>query len=76
MTGFELDDDGVDEPYEPVNLEDDLESRLDQAVRLKWASGFSSTTPKVDGNVVNREFPFVLSLYGFMHFACSFIKHF
>jgi len=78
VTGFELDDDGGDmqEPYEPVNLEDDLESRLDQAVRLKWASGFSSTTPKIDGNVVNREFSFVLSSYGFMHFTCSFIKHF
>lgn len=72
MTGFELDDEGVDlqEADEPVNLEDDLESRLDQAVRLKWATGFSrSTAPKVDGHVVNREFPFVLSSYGFIHFG-------
>lgn len=72
MTGFELDDEGVEmqEPDEPVNLEDDLESRLDQAVRLKWATGFSkSPAPKVDGPVVNRKLPFVLSSYGFIHFA-------
>ncbi|KIM49275.1 hypothetical protein M413DRAFT_438454 [Hebeloma cylindrosporum] len=56
VTGFELDDEAVEmqEPDEPVNLEEDLESRLDQAVRLKWAAGFSSTMPKVDGNVVNQ----------------------
>ena len=74
VTGFELDDEGanIQEPDEPVNLEDDLESRLDQAVRLKWATGIlKSTAPKVDGNVINREFPFVLSSYGFMHLACS-----
>ena len=59
----------MQEADEPVNLEDDLESRLDQAVRLKWATGFSSTAPKVDGHVVNREFPFVLSSYGFIHFG-------
>jgi len=57
VTGFELDDEGVEmqEADELVNLEDDLESRLDQAVRLKWATGFSrSTAPKVDGDVVNQ----------------------
>jgi hypothetical protein len=77
--GFELHEEEADaqKTNVPGNLED-LESRMDQAIRLKWATDFSRSTASkngpVNGNVVNREFHFVRPDYGCMHFVYSSLQ--
>jgi len=74
--GFELHEEEADKQTdEPVNLEEGLESRMDQELRLKWATDFSRSMAHkvgpVNGGVVNRELLFLLSAYGFMHSVYS-----
>jgi hypothetical protein len=72
IVGVEMnEEETAEEQPQPIDLEQDLDSRVDQSVREKWATDFSrSTAPSMgpkNESLVHSEFLYVNSTFAFMY---------
>lgn len=77
VLGIEMNEDEAEQPQsEEMDMEQDLNSRMDETVREKWATDFSRSTAPAAGpvneGVIHSEFlRFPVSIFMGMHVRCA-----